>query len=181
MDVDGNYDARGWEPDHFLNSLTMQGDGTMRKGKLVTSGEFLNSFIGGLAEKTGRNLGKEHPLRDLASSYTVDDGKVGLEKCVTKLGDIGDISVEGFYSFDGGLSYNGTLLLSTELTRELLGNGGVVAGLGKLLKQKEDERLPLPLKIGGTIVSPTFEIDYTVLTKNLGENILQNLFKKKNN
>ncbi len=185
IDLDGSYNAAGWDPDAFLNSLTMNSVSEMKKGKLVTSGAMF-SAISGLAEKAGKSFEKEQPLKNLLTDIEVRDGKVHLDNVKTKLGDIGDLDLGGFYSFDGELDYTGSILLSKEWTEKLLSKGGLLKGLAGLLSDNSVDRVRLPISFGGTLDQPAFNIDYTALTKDIGDSVkkeassfLNELLKKK--
>ncbi len=183
--LQGKYSARGWEPDEFLNSLTMNATADMREGKLVTSG-VLYTTLSKLAQQAGRTFQKEQPLRGLTTKIIVKDGKVKLDKLKTKVGTIGDLELDGSYSFENELDYRGSLLLSKEWTQDLMSKGGLLGGLAGLFADQSVKRLKLPLVIGGTVDKPTFNIDLSSLGKNATENVkekagnlLKDLFKKK--
>jgi hypothetical protein len=184
-DLSGNYNARGWDPDAFLNSLNMTAMGAMHEGKLVTSGA-VYSLMKGLADKTGQTFSKEQPLKNLSSNIVVKDGKVALDNMRTHLGNLGDIELSGFYGFDGSLEYSGTLELTRDMTTKLTSGGGLLGGLAGLLTDKSSERLRLPLKITGTVDSPIANLDYSAISKAAGNDLkdkagglLEGLLKKK--
>jgi len=168
----GSYDAHGWEPEAFLNSLTMDGDLEVRDGRLVTSGAVFSALTE-LASRMGKSFDKEQPLKGFASKIKARNGRVSTDQMTGKMGDIGDFKLDGSYGFDETLDYVGTIILSEAGTRKL--------GL------KNIGRLELPMKIGGTISSPKLEIDYSSLARQVGENLLKDaakdllngLFKKK--
>ncbi len=181
----GSYEARGWEPDEFLNSLTMNAKADMHDGKMVTS-EFLSSAIAGLAKLAGQSFEREQPLKALSTNVVVRDGKVSLDKLKTRVGNVGDLELGGFYAFDGEIGYKGSLLLSKEWTAKLMSQGGLLGGLAGLFANGSVERIKLPLAIGGTIDKPAVNIDYSALSKNVQDNLtkdagdlLKGLFKKK--
>jgi hypothetical protein len=131
---------------------------------LVLSGDVLSSFSE-LATKLGKSLDKEQPLRDLASGVVVRNGRVFTDSLLSRLGNVGDMSLIGSYGFDESLDYNGSIMLSDVSANQL-------GGLGKLLGQKETKKVRVPFKITGTIKSPKVEIDYNSLGKQVGENLL---------
>ena len=122
----------------------------------------------------------------MTTNVIVKDGKVSTDEFKTKLGDIGDLEVGGYYSFTDEISYKGTILLSKEQTKKLLSNKGLLGGLSSILNDKSTQRIKLPLAIGGTIDNPKVEIDYSSIMGKVGEslkkdagNLIKNLFKKK--
>jgi len=185
VDLNGSYNAVGWEPEEFLNSLNMNGVGAMQEGKLVTSGE-VYSLMSGLAEKAGQTFDKEQALKNLKSNIIVKDGKVYLDKMKTKLGNLGDMELDGYYGFNDEINYNGSILLSEATTKDLMSKGGLLGGLAGILSDKTSTRLKLPLKLVGTVNKPKAEIDYSTLTEKAGDNLkdgaknlLNGLLKKK--
>jgi len=160
----GSYDARGWEPKDFLNSLTLDGDMNVRDARLETSGEFLSAFSN-LASKLGKSFDKEQTIRDLASKVTVRNGRVFIDSLLTSLGQLGDLGLVGSYGFDESLDYNGSIKMEAAAS-------GQLGGLSKLLGQKESKRVNVPFKITGSITSPKIQIDYDALGKQMGENLL---------
>ncbi len=185
VNLDGNYQANGWEPEEFTNSLTMTAKAQMHDGKIITSG-FLYSAIAGLAKQTGQSFEREQPLKELNTNITVKDGKVRLDELKTRFGSMGDLELDGFYAFSGELGYKGSLLLSKEWTANLLSQGSLLGGLAGLFTDKSIDRIKLPLAIGGTVAKPTVNVDYSSLGKNVQQNLskdagnfLKDLLKKK--
>jgi uncharacterized protein involved in outer membrane biogenesis len=184
IDMTGTYDARGWEPSDFLNSLTLDGKGSTQNARLVTSG-FAFDAIRSAATKFGADVGQEHSLRGLVSNIAVKDGTVSFDNLKTVLGDIGDLELTGGYKFAGGLQYSGTILLSREWSSKLLKNG-LAGQLSGLFTESSTDRIKLPLSIGGTMDKPTLTLDYAGIAKNLNStlknkagSLLDGLLKKK--
>jgi len=180
IDMNGSYDARGWEPEQFLNSLSMNGKMDMRDGRLLTSGATLE-MINNLASQLGEKISAEQTLKDATTNLYVKDGKVGIDKLVTKLGDLGDLELDGRYGFDGGISFGGTILLSKTRSDQLISKYGALASI----LGGSAGRLKLPLAFGGTLDNPTFNLDMSAIQENLGKNLkdqvggaLKDLFKK---
>ncbi|MDD5426846.1 MAG: AsmA family protein [candidate division Zixibacteria bacterium] len=185
VDLTGSYDAVGWEAEEFLNSLNMNGVGTMQEGKLVTSGA-VYSVISGLAEKAGQTFDKEQALKNLKSNIIVKDGKVYLDNLKAKLGNLGDMELGGYYGFNDEISYTGSILLSEATTKDLMSKGGLLGGLTSILSNKTTTRLQLPIKVVGTVDKPQAEIDYSAMAEKAGDNLkdgarnlLDGLIKKK--
>jgi AsmA protein len=185
FDMKGDYNATGWEPDQFLNSMSMTSFGAVQNGKLVTSG-VVYDLLNSIAQKIGRPFEKEQPLKALTSNIRVKDGKVFVDGLKANLVNIGDLQLAGFYGFDNQLGYDGTIQLTKELTAKLSSQGGLLGGLAGLLSDKSSGRLLVPLKVTGTWDKPNAEIDFSALTKSAGQNLkkntgglLENLIKKK--
>jgi len=187
IDVNGTYNASGWNRNEFVSSLTMDGLAQMNKGKLVTSG---NSYqaINAIASSLSLKFDQEQVIKSLVTKLTVKDGKVGLDNLKTSLGTVGDIEIGGLYDFNGGLDYKGSILLSNENTKKVsnfLLKSDLLGNLAGFLTNNSVERLRLPLIIGGTVDDPKYGIDTEALGKSLGQNLsdgigklLQDKFKK---
>jgi len=172
LNVSGDYSANGWEPEQFLNSLTMDGKSSMKSGQLKTSGAVYTA-LNKLAESTGNNFSESETIRDLVSNIKVADGKVKLDAFSTSLGNMGDITVDGFYSFTGDLNYNGSILLSKDWSRSLLSKGGVLGGLSNIFSEKSTERIKLPLSIGGSVDKPSVKLDASSVLKDAKDNLIK--------
>jgi len=181
----GDYSASGWEPEEFMNSLSVTSAADMKSGKLVTSGA-VYSTLSSLAGKVGDSFDKEQALKDVSTAIKVQDGKVMLDQMTSSLGNVGDVSMDGFYSFAGDISYTGSILLSKDQTQKLLSKGSLLGGLAGILSDKSVDRIRLPLKVSGTIDKPKVDIDFSALSKDVGKNateeagnFLKGLLKKK--
>jgi hypothetical protein len=185
FDLKGDYNAAGWEPNQFLNSLTLSSLGAIQSGKLVTSG-VVYDLLKSIGDKLGQPFEKEQPLKGLTSNISVKDGKVVVDGLRTNLLNIGDLKLGGYYGFNNQIGYDGTIELTKELTAKLTSKGGILGGLAGLMTDKSTERLLVPLKVTGTWDKPNAEIDFDALTKGATRNakkgvggLLENLIKKK--
>lgn len=181
FNMDGEYRASGWEPEEIKQSLDVDGKVVMREGKVVTSGAVYKT-LSAVADKVGESFAKEQPLNNLNTQLVVEDGMVRLDDLQTSLGELGDLELGGWYGFSGDISYDGSILLSRRWSEKLMG-GGL---LGDILGDSSSDRARLPIKAGGTLDSPEFNIDWDALSKQAGENLmkkgsdlLEGLFKKK--
>ncbi len=170
VDLNGSYDAFGWEPEEFLNSLSMNSTADMKKGKIVTTG-FAYSAINSMANQVGEPFDKEQEVRNMWTNIQVNDGKVKLDQLKTSFGKLGVISIDGYYSFSGELDYKGSLLLSKEWTKKLLSKGGLLGDLSGFLNDKSVDQIKLPLLIGGTVDKPKMNIDISAISKEAGKSI----------
>lgn len=184
LNIEGSYEAAGWEPEAFLNSLTMNSKAGIKDGMVSTSGA-VYSTISSLAKKVGSSFEKNQSLSDLVTNIVVADGKVSLDNLKSSVGNLGDLELSGWYGFDGTISYKGGILLSEETTAKLFSNSKLLGALGDFLGEGSVKRLKLPLVIGGTISKPSVKLDYSVVADNLKTNIgdkatdlLKGLFKK---
>lgn len=172
LNVSGDYSATGWEPEQFLNSLTMDGKSSMKSGQLKTTGTVYTA-LSKLAESTGNNFSESQTLRDLVSNIKVADGKVRLDAFSTSLGEMGDVTVDGFYAFSGDLNYDGSILLSKEWSKSLLSKGGLLGGLSNIFSEKSTERIKLPLSIGGSVDKPSVKLDASSVLKEAKDNLIK--------
>ena len=177
IDVNGNYNASGWNKNEFVSSLTMDGLAQMNKGKLTTSGPTYQA-VNAIASSLSLKFDQEQAIRNLATKIKVKDGKVGLDNLKTSLGVIGDIELGGFYDFSGGIQYKGSVLLSPDYTKQvmsLLSKGDVLGGLTGLFTDKSVDRLRLPLIIEGTVDEPKVNVDMAALSNVAGKNLKDKL------
>lgn len=173
IDMEGSFNAIGWKPEEFLNSLSVNSNSNMKSGKLRTGGESFKQ-LNSLAEKLKKDIGQEQLLRDLKTAIIVKNGKVAIDKLKSRLGSLGDLELDGFYGFDGSLSYTGSLLLTKENTKELTSKNLLTS----LFSEGSVERMKLPIKVGGTIDKPNFEINYDELLKTAGKNLKDDIGNK---
>jgi hypothetical protein len=174
INIEGNYSAVGWDPQQFRNSLSMTSSSEINRGRLVTSGDVF-SKMNNLASKLNTSFDKEQTIRNLTGNIFVKEGKVILENMTTKFGSFGDVSLEGFYSFDNNISYNGSILLNRDMTKKLLSNKSLLGDLTQVFKENSINRIKLPLSFGGTIERPEFNIDFSAIAKAAGGNIINDL------
>ncbi len=177
INVNGAYNASGWKRNEFLSSLTMDGLAQMNKGKLVTSGPSYQA-LNSIASSLSLIFDQEQPIKGLATKLMVKDGKVGLDNLKTTLGSVGDIELGGFYDFNGGIAYKGTVLLSPEYTKKVmsfLSKGDILGGLSGIFTDKSVERMRLPLLIEGTVNDPKVKVDMVSFGKTAGQGLKDKL------
>ena len=177
IDVNGSYNASGWNRDEFVNSLSMDGLAQMNKGKMVSSGASYQA-LNAIASSLSLKFDQEQAIRSLSTKLNVKNGKVGLDNLKTSLGAIGDIEIGGFYDFNGGLDYKGSILLSQDYTKKVMSfltKGDILGGISGLFTDKSVDRLRLPLLIEGTVDEPKVKVDMAALSKTAGENLKNKL------
>ncbi len=184
IDLKGSYDAFGWDPESFLNSLSMSSTMSMKEGKMITSG-FAYNAMSSLASKIGESFESEQVIRNMWTNVEVKDGKVKMDALKISTGSLGDITLDGFYGFNGELDYKGDILLSKAWTEKLISKGGLIGGLSNLFSDKSVERIKLPLTISNTVDDPKMNLDFSVMVKDNKKKIkekagdlLKGLFKK---
>jgi len=184
-DFSGSFDARGWEPEQFLNSLTLDGNADIRDGKVVMS-EKLHSALSQLASLTETSVDAEQALRAFSTLVKVENGRVFTDKMVGKLGALGDFELKGSYGFDETINYSCNLLLSESMSQKLVSGNNLLSGLAGALGGGSSQRVSLPIVIGGSLTDPKVDLDWTALSKKAGDNLskdagnfLEGLLKKK--
>ncbi|UCD17908.1 MAG: AsmA family protein [Candidatus Zixiibacteriota bacterium] len=179
LNMAGSFNATGWDPEPVLQSLTMDGNANFTEARLIGF-EILDE----LASSFNVKLPKEETLRDLATAFRVENGRVAFD-AMKFLSSTGDWLVGGSVGFDGSLDYAGSVLLSEKATNDLIAQSGSLAGLAGLFKQKGTDRIRVPFRLDGTYRKPRFSIDLNasdVVRDNLTDQVgdaLKNLFKKK--
>ncbi len=145
LNVSGTYDAAGWDAESFLTSLSMTGEGLLSEGSV--------RFTGVLAERLDQlasvvnvdNWRADQTLRSLVAPIRVEDGRVMVDQLTAYLGELGSVTLNGFYGFDRMLSYDGGVTLSPQVTQRLLGTGA--------------EPLTVLITTTGSLANPTVTID----------------------
>ena len=173
VNMDGSFDAAGWDPEPILNSLTMNGDAIMENGKLVNV-EILEK----VGAKLDVNILDEETIRDLSTRFHVDNGRVTLDDFTT-LSRFGQWTIGGSVGFDGSLNYHGSILLTEELSREYLSKTGF---LKYFQSGNKTRRLDIPFTLGGTYSTPQIGVDMqeaikrNMPTQDAAKDLLKNLF-----
>ncbi|MHA4811829.1 AsmA family protein [Flavitalea flava] len=139
-----------------LNSLN--GDGNM----LLAAGALKNfAPTDKLAQILHLDQLKELSLKDVKTTFSFRNGKVIIDPFHIKVQDI-DMEIGGSHGFDQSLDY----AIDLKLPRSLLGGqannlvNNVVAQAGaKGIPVKLNDKIDLPVKIGGTMTNPLFKTD----------------------
>jgi len=153
LTIDGKMGA-DMKPD--LNSLN--GDGNL----LLIDGGLKNFAVTDkLAETLHLDQLKDIPVKDIKLSFSFRNGKMVVDPFHVKLKDI-DMEIGGSHGFDQSLDYT----LDMRMPRSLLGGdanalvNSVVAKAGaKGVPVKLDDKIDLPVKLGGTLTNPAIRAD----------------------
>lgn len=168
MAFNGTFSSRGLLNDEIVRHLSANGKAQMTGARLVRwplvtqLGAFLNL-----------NLQEEQKIRDLASRFAVENGKVAFDAVTFATGD-GDFALAGSVGLDGSLDYRLTTILSPENSQKFRLSSGL-----KQLFTTDDGRVVLDLNIGGTATDPAFALDFSRAEKKAQEQIQQKLQEKK--
>ena len=109
-----------------------------------------NKFLSLAESKMGFLDFDKTDLKDLKTKITFKDSKVNVEPFVMNYKDI-PVTIGGSHSFDNEMNYN----LKLDLPAKYLGSQaqGLVSKLSG--SDQENVRVPLDVKVGGTITNPT--------------------------
>ena len=168
--LSGTYDAAGWDSKQFLSSLTMDGNARVLDGQLVTSGVMYEALNKVAKLVNNENFKQEQSLKSLVTKLYVKEGKVGLDNLTSSLGEVGDITLGGFYTFDGNLQYNGKIKLSKAWTQKLM-KSDLLGQVGGLLGGSNIDHVTLPLVIDGTMDKPNVKLDIAGINDQLKEGL----------
>jgi hypothetical protein len=173
FDLNGNYNAAGWDKNQFLSSFTMDGIGGMIEGKLKTSGVLYNT-LKGLADKVGQTFAQEQALKQLKTTIKIRDGKVIVEGLKSTVSELGDIDITGSYGLTdpGALSFTGSITPTKELLQSLSSKGGLTGAVAGLLG---NTKVKLPIAVGGTLTNPTVNFDLSGMSGSATEGLKQGL------
>ncbi len=178
LNMNGSFSASGWEPEPFVRSLSMDGLAVINEAKLVNF-EPLKQLAQNLNFKTF----DEETLKDAASAFRVVNGRVAFDG-LKFISSIGNWNVTGSIGFDGTLDYLGEVLLSDDVTGQLMSQSGLVSSLAGLFKESSSGRVRVPFRLAGSYASPKISVDMSAknqLKDNLKgqfDSALQNLLKK---
>jgi hypothetical protein len=133
-----------------LKSVAAKGQVKTTEAKAIAS-----PLVSAIASWVGLEEKKEYALRDFATSFLVQDGRVILPQCrLEEKNSMWDFA--GSTGFDGTLDYKVNVTLSQEYSKRT----GSLKGLDQLLKDDQG-RVMLDLVMGGTVKKPTFRWDST--------------------
>lgn len=139
-----------------LNSLTGNGNLSLIDGALK---DFAPTDK--LSQALKLDQLKDIALKDIKTSFTFKNGRVLVDPFHVKVKDI-DMEVGGSHGFDQTLDYD----LAMKLPRALLGgqannaiNGLVSKASTQGVNVKLDDQVALPVKVGGTLMSPVLKMD----------------------
>ena len=139
-----------------LNTLSGEGNILLAEGALK---DFAPTDK--LAQTLHLDQLKDIPLKDLKANFSFRNGRVVVDPFHIKMQDI-DMEVGGSHGFDQSLDYT----LNMKLPRSLVGgqaNGFVdnaIARAGsKGVALKVNDKIDLPVKIGGTVTNPVLKAD----------------------
>jgi len=118
---------------------------------------------------------KDIPVKDIKTSFSFKNGRVVVDPFHVKVKDI-DMEVGGSHGFDQTLDY----LVAMKLPRSLLGgqannavNDLISKAGSKGVAIKVDDKVDLPVKIGGTLTSPVLKMDLKSALSSTAGNLKQ--------
>jgi hypothetical protein len=179
LNMNGNFSTTGWEPEPMLKSLTMDGMAVFNEAKLVNF-----ELLERLAENLHLKTFKEETLKDAATAFRVENGRVVFDG-MRFLSNIGDWNIKGSIGFDGTLNYIGEVLLSNAVSNQILSQSGMVSSLAGLFQESSTGQIRVPFRLGGSYSNPKIGIDMSVKDKvkdNIKDkldNALQDLLQQK--
>jgi len=168
----GEFNTHGMDPDVIRNSLTLDSDAGLSNGRIATSGN-VHQTLARLAAQTGQTLQPEQRLSELTTHIKVVNGRVGLDEVSTRLGQFGDLSLIGSYTFSGELDFHGRIHLTEEETSRMFNHGGLLGELNNLLGEHRPERIALPFTVDGSRSDPRAEIDFSSVVKDLQNRVVE--------
>ncbi len=177
--MDGTFSCVGWDPKPIIQSLTMDGMAAFKEAKLVNF-----DLLGKLAQNLNLKMPSEEQLKDFATAFKVKDGRVAFEG-LKFLSTFGDWNLAGSVGFDGTIDYAGDVLLSDQVTGNLMAQSNMISGLAGLLKDNTSGRVRVPFRLSGSYANPKISLDLNAREKAKNnikgklDSALQDLLKKK--
>ena len=110
-------------------------------------------------------LEKNNKIKDLNLSYHIKNGLFSVDKTPIKFKDF-NATVYGSTSNTQDLDYT----IESEIPFSFLNNS--VAGLSSLVPNSKNSSIPISIKIGGTVLSPSFSTNLNLQKPDLKENMI---------
>ena len=145
-----------------LKSVAAKGQVKTAQAKAIGS-----PLVSAIASWVGLGKSDQYALRDFATSFLVQDGRVILPQCrLEEKNSMWDFA--GSTGFDGTLDYKVNVTLSQEYSKRI----GSPKGLDQLLKDDQG-RVVVDLIMGGTVKKPTFKWDNARMQQRAKEYLVQ--------
>jgi len=165
VNMNGDFNAAGWEPEDLIKSLTLDGSALINQAKLVNF-----DLVKKMAQTFNFSASDEETIKDLASSFRVENGRVMFD-AMTFFNNMGDWNIAGSVGFDGSLDYSGDVLLTEKMSGELMKSSDLVAGVASMLKEDKSERVRVGFKLGGTYKNPKPVLDLSPAKEKLEDKL----------
>jgi len=148
------------------------------KGALKTDdGRLTTANLGGSAGKAASFLGiegddGETSFENMDVSFTIADGKLKVSNMRISTGEY-SMKARGDIGLDKSLAMTALMTLSREKTNE------IPAKRRRLFPREPDGRVQIPLKIGGSITSPSIGLDSSAMNQAAKEEVKKEIEVKK--
>jgi AsmA protein len=166
LDLDTSLDGQGTLPATFKRNLSGKGELLLRDGRLE-GGELLQ----GLATFLGSDDLRRLTFETLTGNFRIEKGKILFDSRFS--GKQVRLAPAGAVGLDESLDVKLDARLSPELTARI-DKGGKVT---QFLADKEGWS-QVPLKVGGSLSKPRFELDARAATEQVGQQLQQKLEQK---
>jgi hypothetical protein len=145
-----------------LKSVAAKGQVKTTQAKTIAS-----PLVSSIASWVGLEKKDQYALRDFATSFLIQDGRVILPQCrLEEKNSMWDFA--GSTGFDGTLNYKVSVTLSQEYSKRI----GSLNGLDRLLKDDQG-RVVVDLIMAGTVKKPTFRWDNARMQQRAQEYLVQ--------
>jgi uncharacterized protein involved in outer membrane biogenesis len=150
----------------------LSGKGTVSGGE----GRFTTANLAGGAAKAASFLGiggesGETRFEEMKTSFTIEDGKVKVSGMKLATG-------EWSMAADGDIGLDKTLSMASRMTLSRQATARIPEKRRKLFPAEPDGRVQIPLKIGGTISSPSVGLDSAAMNQAAKEEIKKEVEEK---
>lgn len=147
-----------------LNSVVATGNVRTAQASAIAG-----PVVSAIAQWTGLEQKDEYPLRDFATSFLVEDGRLVVPRCLLAE-ENSAWEFSGSTGFDGTLDHRVNVTFSKKYSEKL----GSLKGLEQILKDNEG-RVVLDFIVGGTVRKPTLKWDGTRMEDRAKEYLAERL------
>jgi|GEM_PF-5814567 len=169
--MDLSLSGKGTEFEDLKKYLTGKGSLSGEDGRLTSA-----NLAGGAAKAASLlgigGEGSETTFEAIKASFSIENGKV-------KVGNMGIETGEWSLKALGDIGLDKTLSLSSRMTLSEAATARIPEERRRLFPRESDGRVQVPLKIGGTVTSPSFALDTSAMGEAAREEVKEKIEEKK--
>ena len=169
--MDLSLSGKGTDYEDLKKYLTGKGSLSGKDGRLTSA-----NLAGGAAKAASLlgigGEGSETTFEAMKASFSIENGKM-------KVGNLGIETGEWSLKAMGDIGLDKTLSLSSRMTLSEAATAKIPEERRRLFPKESDGRVQVPLKIGGTVTSPSFALDTSAMGEAAREEVKEKIEEKK--